>query len=196
MDQYLRAMVLEKPHHWVCLLPWTEYSYNTSFHSSIKMTTYQVVYGRVLPTIITYPLGSSKVAAVEETLIERDSLLRRLKQNLLVTKHRIEMQANRKCWDVKFNIKDMVLVLERVGKVSYRLALLDFSKIHPVFHVSLLKPLLGTDQVQVMALPNGDHKGLSPDEATWEWLFEFKTTYPSYHLEDKVIFKGEGNVTP
>ncbi|GKC80760.1 ty3-gypsy retrotransposon protein [Tanacetum coccineum] len=110
-------------------------------------------------------------------------------------------------------------VLERVGKVAYRLALPDFSKIHPVFHVSLLKQFLGTYQVQVAALPDEDHEGLpmeqplaicdtrvvlrkgiptrqvlvqwsrsSPKEATWEWLFEFKTTYPSYHLEDKVIF--------
>ncbi|GJY76380.1 hypothetical protein Tco_0481496 [Tanacetum coccineum] len=36
----------------------------------------------------------------------------------------------------------------------------------------------------------------SPEEATWEWLSEFKIAYPSYHLEDKVIFEGEGNDTP
>ncbi|GKF18633.1 hypothetical protein Tco_0063551, partial [Tanacetum coccineum] len=32
--------------------------------------------------------------------------------------------------------------------------------------------------------------------ATWEWLPEFKSAYPSYHLEDKVISEEEGNVTP
>ncbi|GJW01569.1 ty3-gypsy retrotransposon protein [Tanacetum coccineum] len=37
--------------------------------------------------------------------------------------------------------------------------------------------------------------GSSPEEATWEWLSEFKAAYPSYHLEDKVIVEGVGNVT-
>nr|GEY30806.1 Ty3/gypsy retrotransposon protein [Tanacetum cinerariifolium] len=33
----------------------------------------------------------------------------------------------------------------------------------------------------------------SPKEATWEWVSEFQDTYPSYHLEDKVIIEGEEN---
>nr|GEU56488.1 hypothetical protein [Tanacetum cinerariifolium] len=49
-------------------------------------------------------------------------------------------------------------VLERIGKVAYRLALPE-SK-----------------------------------EATWEWLSEFQEAYLSYHLEDKMISKGEKNV--
>ena len=38
--------------------------------------------------------------------------------------------------------------------------------------------------------------GRSPEEATWEWMTDFKDTYPSYNLEDKVSFEGEENVTP
>ena len=37
--------------------------------------------------------------------------------------------------------------------------------------------------------------GSSPEEATWEWLSDFQVAYPSYHLEDKVVSEGEGNVT-
>ncbi|GKA36969.1 ty3-gypsy retrotransposon protein, partial [Tanacetum coccineum] len=118
-------------------------------------------------------------------------------------------------------------VLERVGKVAYRLALPLTSKIHLVFHVSILKLFSGTGQQIVAELLEEDHEGhpleqplaiydtrlvlrnevplrqvlvqwigSSPEEATWEWLSEFQATYPSYHLEDKVIFKGVGNVTP
>ena len=36
----------------------------------------------------------------------------------------------------------------------------------------------------------------SPEEATWEWLNDFKVAYPAYNLEDKVVSEDGGNVTP
>ncbi|GKE60151.1 hypothetical protein Tco_1510518 [Tanacetum coccineum] len=63
----------------------------------------------------------------------------------------MEVKANRKRWDVEFNVGD--LVEARVGKVGYRLALPDTSKIHPVFHVSILKPFVGDNSVEVAGLP-------------------------------------------
>ncbi|GKF06390.1 hypothetical protein Tco_0037058 [Tanacetum coccineum] len=32
----------------------------------------------------------------------------------------------------------------------------------------------------------------SPEEALWEWLSEFPSAYPTYHLEDKVTFEEGG----
>nr|GEU73624.1 hypothetical protein [Tanacetum cinerariifolium]GEU94536.1 hypothetical protein [Tanacetum cinerariifolium] len=129
----------------------------------------------------------------DESLLERDALLRQHTQNMLVTKHRME-----RCYGP-------FKVLERVGKVAYRLALPDSSKIHLVFHVSLLKAFSRIDEEQVANLPEDEHEGqpveqpLSgrpPEESTWEWLLELKIAYPSYHLEDKIIFEGDKNDTP
>ncbi|GJV60973.1 ATP-dependent DNA helicase PIF1-like protein [Tanacetum coccineum] len=191
LEQYLRAMVLDRPQQRVCLLFWAEFSYNTSYHSSIKMTPFQALYGRVPPSIVPYPPGSSKVAAIDELLVERNVLLRQLKENLFDARNRMEMQANRSRREVEFNVGDKVLVklqlyrqitlarrlsnklakryyglfeiLERVGKVAYRLDLSPTSKIHPVFHVSLLKPFIGKGIDGVPNLPEEDHEGQPVD---------------------------------
>nr|GEY72706.1 Ty3/gypsy retrotransposon protein [Tanacetum cinerariifolium] len=78
LEQYLRAMVSDRPQQWARKLPWVEYYYNTSYHSSIKISPYQVLYGRLPLSLIPYPPGASKVAAVDELLMEWNEVTRQL----------------------------------------------------------------------------------------------------------------------
>ncbi|KAM1111179.1 hypothetical protein ACFX19_010480 [Malus domestica] len=51
LEHYLRCFSSDKPTKWSSLIPWTKWWYNTSFHSAIKMSPYQAVYGIEPPTI-------------------------------------------------------------------------------------------------------------------------------------------------
>jgi hypothetical protein len=50
-------------------------------------------------------------------------------------------------------------ILNLVGKVSYRLKLLVGSAVHPVFHISCLKKVIGRTNIPTQALSTFDDQG-------------------------------------
>jgi hypothetical protein len=55
VEMYLRCMVFEHPKKWVKWLPLAEWWYNTKYHTSIKTTPFEALYGYLPPHI---PLGA------------------------------------------------------------------------------------------------------------------------------------------
>nr|GEX32375.1 hypothetical protein [Tanacetum cinerariifolium] len=111
----------------------------TSHKDTIKMSPFQELYGRLPLSVIPYPPGLSKIVAVDELLVERDELLRQLKENLLAAKH--GMRPKLTMVDGKWNL------------------MLETSKIHMVFHVSILKPFLGNENEVITGLPEEFQEG-------------------------------------
>lgn len=64
------------------LVSLAEYSYNTSYHTSLKKTPYEVVYGRPVSPLISYEVGVAVVGAVDVLLKDRDEMLKDLKATL------------------------------------------------------------------------------------------------------------------
>ena len=81
LKTYLRCFASEQPKHWPTWIPQVEFWYNTTFHSSMGTTPFEVVYGRPPPTIIHYQRGETMVESTAPTLVNRDEALRQLKHN-------------------------------------------------------------------------------------------------------------------
>ena len=246
LETYLRCFVSQHPRTWSRFLSWAELWYNTSFHTSLKSTPFQVVYGREPPTIVRFEEGSTDNFELESALRERDRLLVDIKANLLRAQAMMKKSADLHRRDVEFAVGTHVYlklkpyrqqsvqrrvcqklaakyfgpfeVIARVGKAAYKLALPPSSKIHPVFHVSQLKAVLGSGK-EVNPLPPGCSEELhdmveplavlttrydsdgklellvqwsnSPsDDNSWMQFDEFVRLFPLFELEDKLGFKG------
>ena len=48
LEHYLRAFVADKPSLWVEWLPLAEYWFNTNYHTSTKLSPFEVLYGYFL----------------------------------------------------------------------------------------------------------------------------------------------------
>ena len=79
LETYLRCMVEERPKNWSKWVPLAEWWYNTSFHSSIQTTPYQVVYEQLAPAHLPYLPGYSKVEAIDRSMQTREAIIKFLK---------------------------------------------------------------------------------------------------------------------
>jgi hypothetical protein len=136
------------------------------------MTPFEVVYGQNTPSFLSYFPSVSKVQAVDQTLTVREAILHTLKENLVMAHNHMKQQEDEGHSEWKFTEGDQVflqmhpykknslkfdhcqklvpkfygpyIVLKHVRQVAYQLAFPNHSKLHPFFHVSYLKKVIGT----------------------------------------------------
>lgn len=86
-----------------------EWFYNTSYHTAIKQTHFEDVYGRTPPTLANYIPGTTQIKALDVSLQTRDEKLQTLKRTLEAAQQKMNAQADMHRTDFSFQVGDLVL---------------------------------------------------------------------------------------
>ncbi|XP_010507453.1 PREDICTED: uncharacterized protein LOC104784079 [Camelina sativa] len=220
MESYLRCFASAHPRTWNKFLSWAELWYNTSYHTALKATPFKVLYGRDPLALLHYEPHSTQNFELENLLQECDRMLADIKSHLVHAPQLMKNNADKHRRDVEF-VVDLWVYL-KLRPYRQHSVLPAGSKIHPVFHVSQLKHVLGAHH-QVLPLPEtfsdaGElvlepaailetrynaqgvwealvaWQGLPDHENSWEPVKELQHEFSGLMLEDKLGVAGVGGI--
>ncbi|GJW56602.1 putative reverse transcriptase domain-containing protein [Tanacetum coccineum] len=139
LEDMLRACAINFGKGWVNHLPLVEFSYNNSYHASIKAAPFEALYGRKCRSPVCWTeVGEAQILG-PELIQETTEKIIQIKQRMQAARDRQKSYADLKR---KLNPKYVgpFKVLEKVREVAYKLELPEeLSRVHNTFHVSNLK---------------------------------------------------------
>nr|GEY63394.1 putative reverse transcriptase domain-containing protein [Tanacetum cinerariifolium] len=177
LEDMLRACVINFGNGWVKHLPLVKFSYNNSYHASIKATPFEALYGRKCRSPVCWAeVGQVQLIGLE-LVQETTERIIQIKQRIQTAHDRQKSYTDLKRKPMEFQVGDKVMlkvspwkgvvrfskrgklnpryvrpfkVLKKVGAVTYKLELpQELSRVHNTFHVSNLKKCYFDDPLVV-----------------------------------------------
>jgi hypothetical protein len=158
-------------------LPYAEFSYNNNYQESLKMTPFEMLYGRRYRTPLFWNETGERKVFGPDILQKAEKQVRMVRENLQVAQSRQKSYADHWRRELSFEVGDFIYlkvspmrglhrfkvrgklaprligplkILEKRGEVSYQLELPpQLSDMHDVFHVSQLKKCLRVPKEQL-----------------------------------------------
>lgn len=87
-----------------------EFCYNTNVHRSSGKPPFEIVYGRLPPNLLDYIPRATSVEATEKELMEKDNVMKILRERLINFHARIKRVYDKERIDKEFHVGDMVFL--------------------------------------------------------------------------------------
>ncbi|GJR19788.1 putative reverse transcriptase domain-containing protein [Tanacetum coccineum] len=167
LEDMLRASVIDFEKGWEKHLPLAEFSYNNSYHASIKAAPFEALYGRKCRSPVCWTEVGDVQLTGPEIVHETTEKIVQIRQCLQAARDRQRSYANVRRKPLEFQVGDRVIhfgkqgklnpryigpfkILERIGLVAYKLELpKKLSNVHNTFYVSNLKKCLSDESLVI-----------------------------------------------
>ncbi|GKC39227.1 putative reverse transcriptase domain-containing protein [Tanacetum coccineum] len=149
LEYMLRACVIDFGKGWERHLPLVEFSYNNSYHASIKASPFKALYGRKCRS----PICWAEVGNVQLTGPE---IIHETTKKIMQIRQRLQAARDWQRSVIRFGKRGKLnpryigsfKILKRIGPVAYKLELPEeLSNVHSTFHISNLKKCLSDESL-------------------------------------------------
>ncbi|GJR73396.1 putative reverse transcriptase domain-containing protein [Tanacetum coccineum] len=151
LEDMLCACVIDFGNGWVKHLPLVEFSYNNSYHASIKAAPFEALYGRKCCSLVCWVEVGEVQLTGPEIVQETTEKVIQIKQRMQAARDRQKSYADLKRKPMEFQVRDRVML-----KVSPCKGVIRFGKrgklnprVHNTFHISNLKKCYSDEPLAV-----------------------------------------------
>nr|GEZ95777.1 hypothetical protein [Tanacetum cinerariifolium] len=135
LEDMLRACVIDFGNGWERHLSLVEFSYNNSYHASIKAVSFEVLYGRKYRSPVCWAEVGDAQLTGPELIHETTEKIVQIKQRIQAARDRQKSYADVRRNPLEFQVCDRVM--------------LKLSRVHSTFHVSNLKKCLSDEPLAI-----------------------------------------------
>nr|GEY95713.1 putative reverse transcriptase domain-containing protein [Tanacetum cinerariifolium] len=177
LEDMIRACLIDLGGSWDVHLPLVEFSYNNSYHSSVRCAPFEALYCKKYHSPIMWAEVREGQLIRPELVQETTEKISQIKDRLKVTRDLQESCADKRRKPLEFSVGDYVLlkvspwkavvrfrkkgklaprfvgpfeIIQKVGPVAYRLYFpKELNGVHDTFHMSNLKKCIADPTLQV-----------------------------------------------
>ncbi|GJR95208.1 putative reverse transcriptase domain-containing protein [Tanacetum coccineum] len=125
-----------------------KFSYNNSYHTSIKAAPFEALYGRKCRSPVCWAEVGEAQLTGPEIIHETTEKIFKIRDRMQAAHDRQKSYADKRRRPFEFEVGDRII--ERIGPIAYHLDLpQELSRVHNVFHICNLKKCLSDDTLVI-----------------------------------------------